>query len=829
MKPLRKSLASLAFALCLVGGCADTNMDSAPDSETGDPDTLTADDFVLPHTSPLSLLPPDAATHTVARSGNWSDPEIWTNGTVPNELARVLVPAGLTVTVDGEIAARLQIVRIDGTLRFSTETDTALNVETIVQGHGGTLEIGTRQRPVPRGTTARITIIDEGDLTLLSDQWEKGLILLGKTVAHGAEKTAWSRLALNPSRGETTLTLESTPTAWEAGDRLVITGTDATDVTGDEVATLASVSGTTITLSAPLTKDHVAPAPNLRAHVANLSRNILIESEGDPAPLDRGHIMFMHTHDVDFNYVRIHKMGRTRKDIPIDDWYLGEGDEFTTTGLSRRNVRGRYSIHFHRGGVTPTDSPATVTGCVVEDDPGWAYANHSSNVHFDNNVSYDVVGGGFQTEAGDELGSFTNNIAIRTVNQEYPLRFEAPENAPDTREGSQDFAFQGDGFWVHGGGVSLSGNVASGSSGHGFIYWPEGLIEPGFPSGTYRNTFDPVNVGLPANITLEEGVIATGWVPIAGFSNNEAYSATIGLATFYLHTSFFNDMNDYREDYLETVHSTFEDFTAWNVQRRGMELNFTEQVTFDGLRLVNADADPTSVGVWASHYRSKRKQVYRDVNIEGFGTGMMLPPQGQVTVACGTLRNGTNLYIPSPGLSYRDLRIADLTTEPDTAFREPVDIRMEASFSPPEDKFSAFFLLPDKIILDYGPHEEQRLFFDEQAATFRPMPADAEPYTFFEESRYVPPEFAGKSNADLEATYGMSFGGTVLPVDVTTVDNIVGGRVRTWGGEVLNVPVCVDFAKETEFELINQCIAEAGSNKVAGPIPTYTHPTVVCP
>ena len=376
-----------------------------------------------------------------------------------------------------------------------------------------------------------------------------------------------------------TLNLQTEPTGWLAGDRVVITGTDPIDATSDEVATIQSVSGTTITLTQPLTKNHQSPAADLYVHVANLSRNIMIESENATDTLDRGHLMFMRTLDVDFNYVRLHKMGRTRKDIPIDDWIIGEGDVFEATNLARRNIRGRYSLHFHRGGVSPNATPASVKGCVVEDDPGWAYANHSAYVNFDNNVSYHVIGGGFQTEAGDELGSFTNNIAIRTVNLAYPIRFEFPENAPDTREVSQDFAFQGDGFWIHGGGVSLTGNVASGCSGHGFIYWPEGLIEPGFPSGTYRNTFKTENLGLTQSIFRdpEANELATGWVNIAGFRNNETYSCGIGLATYYLHTTFFNDMGDYNPDYIATIHSTFENFTAWNVDREAIQLNFTER------------------------------------------------------------------------------------------------------------------------------------------------------------------------------------------------------------------------------------------------------------
>ncbi|MEM8900039.1 MAG: T9SS type A sorting domain-containing protein, partial [Bacteroidota bacterium] len=476
-----------------------------------------------------------------------------------------------------------------------------------------------------------------------------------------------------------------------------------------------------------------------------------------------------------------------------------------------------------RGGVKPELAPAYVRGCVVEDDPGWAYASHSSYAHFDNNISYNVIGGGFQTESGDELGSFTNNIAIRTVNAEYPIRWEAPDNAPDRREASQDFAFQGDGFWIHGGGVSLSGNVASGCSGHGFIYWPEGLIEPGTLTEPFRNTFRPANLGLSPDIALFEDALATGWVNVAGFKNNTAYSAGIGLATYYLHTTFFADEGDYDPAYIATVHSTLEDFTAWNIDREGIQLNFTERITFKNVRLVNSDGDSTSIGIWASHYRSKNKMVFQNTRIEGFGTGLALPPQGQVTVAYGFLKNKTNFYIPSPGLSFRDMLIEKVVTEADPAFSNPVEIRMEAFFTPPEGKFPLYFLLPDKTILNYGPFRNQRLYFDEQAAAYIPLKSDNEPYTFFDEKRYIQSQFAQKTNQELQNTYQMSFGGSLLPSDAISVEGIIGGKIRAWQNETLNVPICINAAKEVNLEVLDACIT-ASTDKVEGPLPAYTHP-----
>ena len=48
------------------------------------------------------------ATITATTSGNWSSTNTW-GGTVPTNDARVLIPDGVTVTVDGMIAAAFKV------------------------------------------------------------------------------------------------------------------------------------------------------------------------------------------------------------------------------------------------------------------------------------------------------------------------------------------------------------------------------------------------------------------------------------------------------------------------------------------------------------------------------------------------------------------------------------------------------------------------------------------------------------------------------------------------------------------------------------------------
>jgi hypothetical protein len=51
----------------------------------------------------------------------------------------------------------------------------------------------------------------------------------------------------------------------------------------------------------------------------------------------------------------------------------------------------------------------------VVDSPGWGFVNHSSNVVMEDNVAYDVIGASFTTEAGDEIGAFRRNLAVKST------------------------------------------------------------------------------------------------------------------------------------------------------------------------------------------------------------------------------------------------------------------------------------------------------------------------------------------------------------------------------------------------------------------------------
>ena len=681
------------------------------------------------------------ATKTAAASGDWSSTSTW-GGSLPANEDRVLIPNGITVTVDGMIAEEFKSVRIDngGKLQFATNVNTELRTEYLFSSMMATLEIGTSTNKVSSNVKANLVFAERGGTTSSFDpeRFAPGAVLMGTTTMHGADKTSWLTLQTHPSAGATQFVLSTAPTGWQVGDKLVVAGTDpitnasisnTSEFEKDEVVTISAISGNTVTFTPALVRDHKAPtqASDLDVHVANLSRNIAVSSENTSVSSisgefhkPRGHLMFMHTLNVDLKYVEANNLGRTDKSVILDDWDFEDLDANQNTGQAisngGKNPRGRYSIHFHRGGldvsvfpakpITPLPTPAKVEGCVVNNDPGWGFVNHSARVDFIRNVSYDVIGGAFNTEAGNETGSFIENIAIRTVNPANPILTaprprdsytdgEVTQALSDIREGRQDFAWQGDGFWLHGTGVTVQGNVVSGCTGHAYVYWTDGLVEKGL--GMARGDIDahvPASEFPMLNQALHDWkstypnfVLDIWYLQARPFLNNIAYNFVRGVQTYYVHTEFHRKtdptitdpnewINDLPDVYKDQLNLVFDGTILWNIGKVGFEHNYTTNVTIQNSRLVgyggrsgiegygtNPSPDyvpdePEVIGLDLDYFHNTHRWVLNNNTIEGFSgnaVGVALPQNAQVTVNGGIFNNaGTDILISPPSVPIDD-------------------------------------------------------------------------------------------------------------------------------------------------------------------------------
>ncbi|MEL6207442.1 MAG: G8 domain-containing protein, partial [Pseudomonadota bacterium] len=753
------------------------------------------------HMPSMALVPLDQVTHTAVQSGDWSDPATW-GGAVPGEGAKVHVPAGLRVTVDTTLAPEIKTLRVDGTLDFATDRTTELRVDTLVTTTSGTLEIGTAAAPIAEGVTATIVFADDGaidqnwDPTLVS----RGAILHGTTTIYGAQKAAFTTLETQPLAGATEITLDAPPSGWRVGDTIAIAGTDPKDPTTDETRVITEIVGNTVRFAVPLERDHVAPRPDLDVHVANLTRNVVFTSE-NTAIDHRGHVMVMHTNDADVNFAAFDDLGRSDKTVPYDDWVLPELNPVEPELLGGDNVRGRYSFHVHRGGTDKDDNPAKVNGSVVTDGPGWGFVNHSSNVNFTNNVTHNVVGAAYYTEAGDEIGSFIGNIAMRTVNPDFPLEtgetvetsitdngiprrdsFLGEEGVgdptdPGGRELRQDYGFQGDGFWFHGPNVQVENNVVTGASGHAYIWWAEGLIER-FPDGSVRQmTHDAATVPGGDLIGPDGTQVQIYDTPISSFDGNQGYSATNGLRFFYFQTDFFGP-GVYEEAgvtppppaYDAQLRSTIAKTTIWNVERTGLDASYANNITLKDSTFIGT-GDPSTVGIDLDHPFTERGWQISNVTVEDFGTGIQAPRQGGLLIDGATLANLTDVEIRETQGGARDLTFRDVVLAPldnalagQEAGRTNYDLTVTTGVEAEVRRTEwdpLWFLQPDRIVVESTDGARQALFFPEQRPDFVPVPA-TDPL-----AAVLPTEIVGLTNQQLMDQYGLSFAGGLLPSGAT--------------------------------------------------------------
>ena len=134
------------------------------------------------HLSLFQLVRYDQVTHFAVRSGDWSNPSTWAKNKVPGNGAKVLIPVGVEVNVDGLFAAKIETIRIDGTLSFDAASNTELRVDTIVVSHAGTFQMGTAAEPIAPGVRARLLITNTGAIDRKWDPFgiSRGLISHGK-------------------------------------------------------------------------------------------------------------------------------------------------------------------------------------------------------------------------------------------------------------------------------------------------------------------------------------------------------------------------------------------------------------------------------------------------------------------------------------------------------------------------------------------------------------------------------------------------------------------------------------------------------------------------
>jgi hypothetical protein len=694
----------------------------------------------------FALVPLTAVTHRTVASGDWSNPAIWQNGVVPSAGAKVLISTGTTVRFDSVMSNfAINTLRVDGALWFAVDRNTEMRADTIVVTTAGKLHIGTAANPIQNHVSAKILIAANGPINTTTDPYKlgRGLVSRGEVRMHGEYKTPYVTLAVNPAAGATQLQLSSVPTNWTVGDRIVITGhaTDKTDDFGADEVTITAINGNLVTVT-PLKYAHAVIAGHgLSLNVANLSRNIIFASTGNPPVQERPHMVFFHNPNVQIENIGVYGFGRTDKSVPVTDPVVVNGVLQAGTGA---NPRARYALHFHHTSVNPVLAPAVVRGSVVDGSPGWGFVNHSSNVTMEYNVAYRVNGASFVGEDGNEIGTMRGNLSINAT---------GTSGGIISRRSNHDWGFGGHGFWMQGPGIKLIDNIAAGSREGAFVYF----------TWTEKNLFDAVNLANP-NTAYGHLAVPVGMVPAAQFQGNLAYASGQGLELWH-HMLETTDQNTY-----------IDDFTVWGARQSGIALSYAGHVTIRNARLINDVNNVRGTGVFTNDF-------VQDVNIQnltviGYNVGVDAALRGATNINNAYFAAAQAVYVAKGTSDTRKVYISgDVTfatlTSTQLKGQTQYDVYATGAYNPQSFVSSQQRKLfaQDLIVVAVNGASVYRVSFNEQLSSHVPFPSSTA-------TGVVPSEYLNKTNAQLYSLYGVSFAGEVLTMAQVTQLPRVYGLVR---------------------------------------------------
>ena len=589
-----------------------------------------------------AMLPRSEATHTAVASGDWSSPRTW-DGRLPQADARVLIPPGVTVTVDRELSAPLFSVRVEGLLRFSADANTALIVDTVKVEDGGRLEMGTAAKPIPAGVTARIIVKAHGGKPI-DHNWDplelsRGVVAHGIVEIHGATKTPFVAVSEMPRTGTPSIVVDQPPIGWTPGDILVLT---ATEYDQDETFKLVRVDGTRVTLDRPVRNPRILPEferapgwPAPKLHLGNFTRNVQIST--DPAhagdPKLQGHLMLMHRSGQKISWVGLYDLGRTTIK-PVTDPAVRDGRRDAgvnpAAGLTAENVRGRYSLHFHGAGPTPDIS--RVEGCAIEVRRGAGFkigvANHSSNVSVRGCVSHNIDGSHFFTEEGDEIGEFNGNLAVHSVGSgtdrdEQPRDVVLKQDPRLHQRRRLDAGHRGTGFWLNGGGVDVIDNVSAGQAHSGFHLWTRPL---NFRiTDTYAVRFPAANLRDRSWLSGTDSLTIDA-VPIR-FVGNTAY--VLGRTKNRGEGGFLFELHGIgiKSRFPNAPYSQMHNLLSWNAG--GIKTQYTGNLHLKNVRILGKFLRADDVGARLGA-QGGNNDLIENLRVEGFPRGVTLPTQSTI-------------------------------------------------------------------------------------------------------------------------------------------------------------------------------------------------------
>lgn len=451
---------------------------------------------------------PDAPIIRSVGSGHWSAPATWEGEKVPGAGARVLIRQGHRVVYDLVSEKPIRCVNVAGVLTFAADKDTRLDVGLIKIQAGDeysedgfdcdahaepaeegkprpALEVGTPDAPIAVNRKALIRLVYcEG---LNRESCPAIVCCGGRMDFHGAPLSqTWVKLGATAEKEAKTVTLAEPVTGWRVGDKVIVTATKGTHKTRgtrrpdrqtqevfSEERLIAAIDGASLTLDKDLVHEHLGVG-NFRGEVANLSRNVVVES-ADPQVV-RGHTMYHRGSAGAISYAEFRHLGK-------------EG------------VLGRYSLHFHLCGDSMRGS--YVLGASIWDSHNrWLTIHGTDYLVVRDCVGYQSVGHGFFMEDGSEV----YNVLDRN------LAVQAFEGKKLPKQLMVDDENDGAGFWWANSLNTFTRNVACENDHYGFRYDARPIVSRAesvtFPIRQPDGSHKPIDVRT---------------LPFVRFEDNEAH------------------------------------------------------------------------------------------------------------------------------------------------------------------------------------------------------------------------------------------------------------------------------------------------------------------
>jgi hypothetical protein len=749
------------------------------------------------------IIPRFVANPTISniRSGNWSDPTIWSLGRVPTDQDRVAIGENTVVTYSALSNARIDGLEISGSLVFSTAVNTRLLVANLTVMPSGTLQIGTAANPLPRQVKAEIVIADKPlDLALDPRQYGTGMIVLGTIDVHGAQLVdTWSRLNAEGVAGQTSLSVSGDLSGWRAGDTLVLpdsrqvpTSLDDQFLAGEipphwEEVTIDHVQGNLVYLTSALRFDHLGARNGLGQlellpHVAILNRNVVIRSENPNGT--RGHTIYVDRARVDIEYARFQDLGRTDAFRDLDSSTFDSNGDVTHVGT---NQIGRYAVHLHHlvGPENPTNTgyQFKLVGNTIDGSKKWGVAVHDSSWGLiDSNVVYNAQGAGIVTEDGTEIGNlFRDNITIR-------MQGTHEDGKYGTDEG--DYGRGGSGFWFRAGGNLVIGNVAADSTYAGFVI--DGYFLDSFVLPNYRGAVKHIPGQGTETDQVRPGI----------FGNNEAY----GMSAHGLWVAFVSGNNLVESRQMTRIYN----LRLWNVHHAAVVAYHTTGMVFDRL-LVLGDleaSDRNDTGPYGMDLKAyeNRDLVIRNSRIEGMYFGIYAPRndgskpgiERPTIIKNSTLKNHINIIVspadesrPSNGntLVVQDVKFSMLTNLPDgpspaASVLPAANIYMQFAVE------NADYTQPSVVrVYNYNQvaGDNFQVFYREQASSYI-LPQTSSSLLSGRGDGVIGSPSAGLTNFVNWLTYGIAAAGGLLPAGAAASRPEINGLVAAIQNPALLVP-----------------------------------------